>query len=444
LPTNWLRVWAPLRIRCRQSAWPMCQYIQVTSASDLLELLVPKILSKTYDPTPIHDFLVKLAQYQADPDTRPYPCIVTTCFDQVLEQQLRKKDVPFHLVASVFRNGRGMLEYTPPNQELKSRPINPDTKESFAEHAAVIKLNGGVPAPGGREGGIPTARPREFAITEDNYIDCLSHQGIASLLPKPLLDKLTNRNSRLLFLGCSPRHWNLRLMLRQIWFESINSLDKNWTVIMEGDSGKIDRHFWLECGLKEKNLLRVDSLEAFIKKMTARLSDLSSRAVAASSASRPVSPAPATPVRDGIFISYSHKDDKWRNELTEMLGRSLTSQLKIWHDKQIQPGDEWRENIQKALGSARAAVLLVSNNFLNSDFISKNELPPLLEAAKSGGCRLLWIRVGECIVEDTPIEKYQALYNGKKAVANLKKGERDEVWRLIATNIKASAQLNAG
>jgi internalin A len=106
-----------------------------------------------------------------------------------------------------------------------------------------------------------------------------------------------------------------------------------------------------------------------------------------------------------------------------------------WSDKQIAPGSQWFAEIQAALASTRAAVMIVTPSFLASDFIHEHELGPLLKEAEPGGVRILWIPVRACSYQETSLKNYQAVSDPDKPLAQMK-AERDGAWVKVCEEIK--------
>ena len=148
------------------------------------------------------------------------------------------------------------------------------------------------------------------------------------------------------------------------------------------------------------------------------------------------------PMRTSVFISYSHRDTKWLTKLQTMLAPMVHGGLKIWSDEQIKPGALWRDEIKMALADAKVAVLLVTPNFLASDFITNKELPHLLKAAEEEGLIILWIPIGHSLYEYTAIEKYQAVHPPARPLSALKPAEANAALVAICKAIAEAMAKN--
>ncbi|UCH96305.1 MAG: toll/interleukin-1 receptor domain-containing protein [Candidatus Aminicenantes bacterium] len=98
-----------------------------------------------------------------------------------------------------------------------------------------------------------------------------------------------------------------------------------------------------------------------------------------------------------IFISYSHKDEPWKDKLVEHLQvLELEGYCTLWDDRKIKVGDEWFPAIEKALQEAHIAVMLISVHFLTSNFIREQEVPRILERWRKEGLRMIPLIVEPC------------------------------------------------
>jgi ubiquinone/menaquinone biosynthesis C-methylase UbiE len=144
--------------------------------------------------------------------------------------------------------------------------------------------------------------------------------------------------------------------------------------------------------------------------------------------------------RTRVFISYSHKDRAWLERLKVFL-RPLERQDLIdrWDDTLLAAGDDWRAHIREAIASAKVIVLLVSADFLASDFIDKEELPPLLDQAALQGARILPVIVGHCMLEgpNAPLARYQAINSPSEPLENQTRAGRNRVWTKLTEKIFA-------
>jgi|SRR5579884_1216719 len=143
--------------------------------------------------------------------------------------------------------------------------------------------------------------------------------------------------------------------------------------------------------------------------------------------------------RNQVFISYSHRDihflEEFQPHLTFLEKRSLVD---FWNDRKIQSGAKWRNEIEQALARTKVAILLVSADFLVSDFINEHELPVLLEAAHRGEVTIWPIIVGSCLFTQSPLSAFQASNDPTRPLDALKRSERENVWARVAARLASS------
>lgn len=135
-----------------------------------------------------------------------------------------------------------------------------------------------------------------------------------------------------------------------------------------------------------------------------------------------------------VFISYSHKDLPFlKRLLVHLRPLERDGRIQLFADTKLRAGDKWRDEIREALTAARVAILLVSADFLASDFIVDNELPPLLSGAERQGTRIVPVVVKPCrFTRDRNLRDFQAINSPDRPLINLPEGEQEEIFDDIA------------
>ena len=109
-----------------------------------------------------------------------------------------------------------------------------------------------------------------------------------------------------------------------------------------------------------------------------------SAVLAIPSSQSPVAAQEKPTTRPSVFISYNHKDEGEKERLLLHLG-VLHDVIDLWSDDRIEAGADWEAEIVKAIAHAKVAILLITANFLTSDFILGKEIPSLLGEHKHKG-----------------------------------------------------------
>ena len=153
-------------------------------------------------------------------------------------------------------------------------------------------------------------------------------------------------------------------------------------------------------------------------------------------------PKPTKPIE--LFYSYSHRDEELREELEKHLAPLKRQSIVAgWHDRKIGAGQEWANQIGEHLNSAQIILLLVSADFLNSNYCYDIEMQKALQRHESGEAHVIPIILRPAMWESSPIGKLQALPTGAKPI--IMWSNRELAFLDVAKGIqKAIDQLQPG
>src|SRR6266849_1902829 len=139
------------------------------------------------------------------------------------------------------------------------------------------------------------------------------------------------------------------------------------------------------------------------------------------------------------LVSYSHRDDRYRQQLeTHLSLLQRQGLLSVWHDRKIDAGTEWKGQIETHLDSSELILLLISPDFLASDYCYDTELKRALERHDAGTVRVVPIILRPVDWQHAPFAKLQALPKDGKPISRW--ANRDDAFADVVAGIRRTVR----
>jgi hypothetical protein len=126
-----------------------------------------------------------------------------------------------------------------------------------------------------------------------------------------------------------------------------------------------------------------------------------------------------------LFISYAHNDEDLKNRLVIHLSSLVRdNEIDIWSDREITAGQQWAAEITRHLNGADVIMLLLSADFIASDYCYEKELGSALRRHHAGECLVIPVILKPCDWQSKPLNQLQALPKNAEPVTS-------ERWKTV-------------
>ena len=143
-----------------------------------------------------------------------------------------------------------------------------------------------------------------------------------------------------------------------------------------------------------------------------------------------------------LFYSYSHKDEKLRDDLeTHLKLLQRQGYINPWHDRRIPPGDDWGQAIDNNLESADIILLLISVDFIASNYCHDIEMKRAMARHEAGEARVIPISLRKCDTKGTPFKDLLGLPTDFHPVTLW--DDRDSAWTNVVQGIRQAIEKMA-
>lgn len=136
-----------------------------------------------------------------------------------------------------------------------------------------------------------------------------------------------------------------------------------------------------------------------------------------------------------IFTSYAHEDEELKNEMDKYLKvLKRSGKIDTWNDRALIAGQEWDKELMNELTKANIILLLISIDFIASDYIYEKELKEAMRRHEEGSAFVVPIILRNCTWTKQPYAKLQALPRNAQPISEFE--DKDAAFTFIATEIE--------
>jgi hypothetical protein len=144
-----------------------------------------------------------------------------------------------------------------------------------------------------------------------------------------------------------------------------------------------------------------------------------------------------------IFISYSHKDSDLKKQLDiHLKNLERTLPINVWSDNEILGGQEWNALIFEKLRSSHIILILLSPDFIASDFCYKKEMTEALELHDHKRALIIPIMLRTIKEEGLPFTRIQTLPTKPRYITDWE--NKDAAFTDVITGMEQSIKLFIG
>ena len=146
-----------------------------------------------------------------------------------------------------------------------------------------------------------------------------------------------------------------------------------------------------------------------------------------------LTPAPTRAIE--VFYSYAHEDERLQKRLEKQLSLlKRQGQITNWHNREITAGMEWTREIDKHLNAAQIILLLVSPDYISSDYCYSVEMGRAIERHKRGEAHLIPVLLRPAHWKGAPFGELKALPTNNRPVTRW--SNLDEAFLDVARGIQ--------